>query len=76
MDIVLQYVLSFIPTILALIGEVAVIAKALSIFKKIKETDEYKQLMIQNKLLMDELAESKRLNKELLTKIDHIKRGE
>lgn len=33
MDIVVQYIVSFIPTIIALLGEIAVIAKCISAIK-------------------------------------------
>ena len=76
MDAVLQYIVSFLPTIVALIGEISVIAKVISIFKKTKETDEFKKVCQMNAQLIQELREAKKLNKELLTKIDHIERGE
>ena len=76
MDAVLQYIVSFLPTIVALIGEISVIAKVISIFKQTKETDEFKKVCQMNAQLIQELREAKKLNKELLTKIDHIERGE
>ena len=76
MDAVLEYIVSFLPTIVALIGEISVIAKVISIFKKTKETDEFKKVCRMNAQLIQELREAKKLNKELLTKIDHIERGE
>lgn len=75
MDIVVQYIISFIPTILALLGEIAVIAKCISAIKQSKESNEYQEMVKQNKLLLEELRETKKLNKEYLTKIDHIYRG-
>ena len=75
MDI-LQYFLQFVPTIIALISEVGVIKFAISTLQKAKETKEFKAVVEQNKQLINELREAKRLNKELLTKIDHIHRGD
>lgn len=75
MDI-LQYFLQFVPTIIALISEVGVIKFAISTLQKAKETKEFKAVVDQNKQLINELREAKRLNKELLTKIDRIHRGE
>lgn len=76
MDAVLEYIITFLPTIVALIGEISIVAKTISIFKKTKETDEFKKVCQMNAQLIEELRESKKLNKELLTKIDHIARGE
>ena len=76
MDAVLEYIVSFLPTIVALIGEISVIAKVISIFKNTKETDEFKKVCQMNAQLIQELREAKKLNKELLNKIDHIARGE
>ena len=75
MDI-LQYALQFVPTIIALISEVGVIKFAISTLQKAKETKEFKAVADQNKQLINELREAKRLNKELLTKIDRIHRGD
>lgn len=76
MNVILEYVIMFIPTIVAIVSEIGVIAAALSTLKKAKETQEFKNVVEQNKLLVQELRESKKLNKELLTKIDRIHRGE
>lgn len=75
MDI-LQYILQFVPTLIAIIGEVGVIKFAFNMIAKAKETKEFKAVVEQNKVLVSELREAKRLNKELLTKIDRIHRGE
>ena len=76
MDIVLQYIVTLIPAVLALLSEIGVVKYAFSTLKKAKETQEFKAVVEQNKILVKELREAKRLNKELLTKIDHIHRGE
>lgn len=76
MNEVVSYIVQFIPTIVALIGQISVIAKAISTFKHTKEDDCYKAMVEQNKILIQELKETKRLNKEYLTKIDRIARGE
>lgn len=75
-DAIVQYITAFLPTIVALASQVAMIAKFIAALKKSKETDEYKEMMKQNELLMQELRETKKLNKEYLTKIDHIYRSE
>lgn len=76
MNVILEYIVMFIPTVVAIVSEIGVIAAALSTLKKAKETQEFKNVVEQNKLLVQELRESKKLNKELLTKIDRIHRGE
>lgn len=76
MDIVLQYVLSYVPTLIALLGEVTIIKIAVKAIKKSFESNEYKVMVEQNAALLKELREAKKLNKEYLTKIDRIKRGE
>lgn len=73
---ILQYVLQFLPTLIAIAGELGVIKFAFNMIAKAKETKEFKAVVEQNKILVNELREAKRLNKELLTKIDHIHRGE
>ena len=73
---ILQYILQFLPTVVALISEVGIIKFAISTLQKAKETKEFKAVVEQNKILVNELREAKRLNKELLTKIDRIHRGE
>ena len=75
MDI-LQYILQFLPTLIAIAGELGVIKFALNMIAKTKETKEFKAVVQQNKILVAELREAKKLNKELLTKIDKIHRGE
>jgi hypothetical protein len=75
MDI-LQYVLQYVPILIAIAGELGVIKFALNMIAKAKETKEFKAVVQQNKILIGELREAKRLNRELLTKIDRIHRGE
>ena len=76
MDIVLQYIVTLLPTVTALLAEVGVVKWALSTLAKAKETQEFKAVVDQNKVLVNELREAKKLNKELLIKIDRIQRGE
>lgn len=76
METVLEYIMIYVPTIVAVLCEVGVVKWALNMLAKAKETKEFKAIMEQNKILINELREAKRLNKELLTKIDHIKRGD
>lgn len=76
MDIVLQYIVTLLPTITAILAEVGIVKWSLKTLAKAKETKEFKAVVEQNKVLINELRESKKLNKELLTKIDRIQRGE
>lgn len=76
MEIILEYILQFLPALIAIIGEVGIVKFAISTLQKAKETKEFKEVVEQNKILVNELREAKRLNKELLTKIDRIHRGE
>ena len=73
---ILEYIVQFLPTVIAILGEIGVIKFALNMLAKAKETKEFKAVVEQNKILVQELREAKRLNKELLTKIDKIHRGE
>ena len=75
MDI-LGYILQFLPTLVAIAGEIGIIKFAINMLAKAKETKEFKAVVEQNKVLVSELREAKKLNKELLTKIDRIHRGE
>ena len=76
MDIVLQYILTFVPAIVAIATEVGIVKWALSTLAKAKETKEFKLVVDQNKMLIAELREANKLNRELLTKIDGIAREE
>lgn len=76
MGIILEYILQFLPALVAIIGEVGIVKFAISTLQKAKETKEFKEVVEQNKILVSELKDAKRLNKELLTKIDRIHRGE
>lgn len=75
-SIILEYAIIYIPVILAIISEISIFKHAISTLNKTKETAEFKAVTEQHKVLVQELRESKRLNKELLTKIDRINRGE
>lgn len=74
--IILEYVTIYAPVVLAVLSEALVATKVFSTLKKAKDTEEFKAVATQNKILIQELRESKKLNKELLTKIDRIQRGE
>lgn len=76
LEIILEYVVQYLPALIAIIGELAVVKSCFSTLSKAKETAEFKAVAEQNKVLLQELRESKKLNKELLTKIDRIHRGE
>lgn len=75
MDI-LGYILQFLPTLIAIAGEIGIIKFAMNMLAQAKETKEFKAIVKQNNVLINELKEAKKLNKELLTKIDRIHRGE
>lgn len=45
MDITLQYIISFIPTIIAILSEIAVIAKFISAIKESKNSNEYQEMV-------------------------------
>lgn len=76
MTVFLTYIIQFIPTLLALVMECGIVKYAIKILREAKETKEFKIVSEQNKLLIAELRESQKLNKELLTKIDRIARGD
>ena len=75
MEEFLQYIVQYVPTIIAILSECAVIKWAIKVLKEAKEIKDFKELSSQNKALLHELKESKKLNKELLTKIDRIERN-
>lgn len=76
LETILQYVVQYLPALVAIIGELGIVKSCISTLNKAKETAEFKAVAEQNKILIQELRESKKLNKELLTKIDRIQRGE
>ena len=73
---ILQLILTYGPLVIAFLAECGIVKWAIGAIKKIKETNELKAVIDQNKVLVAELREAKRLNKELLTKIDRIARKE
>lgn len=75
-NVILEYVAIYAPVVFAILSEALMATKVFSTLKKAKETEEFKAVAAQHKILIQELRESKRLNKELLTKIDRIQRGE
>lgn len=74
-DTVLEYIIVYVPAVVALIAECGIVKYALSTLTKAKESAELKRLLNQNTSLLQELRESKKLNNELLTKIDRIDRS-
>lgn len=76
LETILQYVVQYLPAVVAIVGELAIVKSCFTTLSKAKATEEFKAVAAQNKVLVQELRESKRLNKELLTKIDKIQRGE
>lgn len=73
---ILELILTYLPLLIAMIAECGIIKWAIAAIIKAKETSELKAIVAQNKALINELREAKRLNKELLTKLDHIQRKE
>lgn len=73
---ILEYIALYAPVLVALLSEVGIIKFAIKTLGDAKETKEFKRLAAQNKILLEELREANKLNKELLTKIDKIQRGE
>ena len=73
---IIEYLIQFIPTLIALASECFILKFAIKVLKEAKETKEFKAVVEQNKILVKELREAKKLNNELLTKIDRIARGE
>lgn len=69
-----EYVLIAIPAILAIIGEVVINKLTTKTIDDLKESKEVKEVVAQNKKLVSELKEQRRLYNELLTKIDRIQR--
>ena len=73
--VILDYIIQYLPTVIAIIMECGIVKYAFNLLSKIKDTSEMKEVLEQNKKLIAELREAKKLNKELLTKIDRIQRG-
>ena len=73
---IIETILLFLPAVIALIAESVIVKWAISAIAKVKETNELKAVIEQNKVLIAELKESRKLNKQLLTKIDGIVRNE
>lgn len=73
---ILELILTYLPLLIAMLAECGIIKWAIAAIAKAKETSELKAVIAQNKILVTELREAKKLNKELLTKIDHIQRTE
>lgn len=80
LDTITAYIIAWIPTILGLIGNVSIVATCFANWKRlasqVSQSTELKQVISQNKILIEELRKANRLNRELLTKIDKIQRGE
>lgn len=80
LDTVTAFIVAWLPTIVGLIGSISVVASCIANWKKVisevRQSNELSQVIAQNKILLDELRKANKLNRELLTKIDKIKRGE
>lgn len=73
---ILDLFLTYLPLLIAMLAECGIVKWAIAAISKAKETNELKAVVAQNKTLVQELREAKKLNKELLTKIDRIQREE
>lgn len=73
-------VLACAPAFVAIVGIITACAKVWKGFKELKgeviNTKEYQDVKAQLKIAHQENIELKKLIKELLTKVDHIKREE
>jgi GTP-binding protein EngB required for normal cell division len=78
MDIntILELLPTWLTALLALASECLVVKYAIKSLKESKDSREIKELIKQNRQLLNSLREEKALTKELLTKIDKIKRGD
>lgn len=76
MSVILQYVCSVIPVVVAFICELSIVKIAINVFNEIKKSDAIKDLVKHNDMLLGELREQRKKVNELLTSIDKIKRGE
>lgn len=79
-DTVTAYVIAWLPTLIAFASNLALVFSCFSNWKKvgaeIKNSTELNEVLAQNKMLVEELRRANKLNRELLTKIDKIQRGE
>lgn len=69
-----EYVIIAVPAILAIVGEVVINKLTTKTIDNLKESKEVKEVIAQNKVLVKELREQRKLYNELLTKIDRIQR--
>ena len=80
LDTVTAYVIAWLPTVIGIIGNVSIVATSIASWKRvateIKQSNELSQVLTQNKMLLDELRKANKANRELLTKIDKLQRGE
>ena len=74
MEQVLEYISLYLPTLIAIFAECGIIKFAIKVLKEARETKEFKAVVEQNKILVQELREANKLNRELLTQIDKISR--
>lgn len=80
LDTITAYVIAWIPTILSVLSNISIVATCFSKWKtvasELKQSNELKEVLTQNRLLVEELRKANKLNREMLTKIDKIQRGE
>lgn len=84
MEAVLEYITIYAPVVIAILGEIGVvagmIAKITSYFKKanaavdeLKQSTEYKELKNQMKIVIDENIELKKQLRIVMEKLTHVK---
>lgn len=52
LETILQYVVQYLPAVVAIIGELAVVKSCFTTLSKAKETAEFKAVVEQNKILV------------------------
>lgn len=73
-DTILDYIIQYAPVIVALLSEVGIVKLALKYIDKIKDTNEYKQLLNENRLLRKQIKAQNEKMDELMTLIDKVAR--
>lgn len=72
-------ILQYLPTLIAVLSSVGLVAKALSIFNKIKNDNaanrEYNDVKVQLAICIQQNNELKRQVKDLLEAIEHVRRN-
>lgn len=74
---IIQYVISILPTVFAIISMVCMVAKVLTKFEQlkneVKESKEFEEMKKQFNIILHENYELKKQTKQLLEKIDKVR---